>query len=139
MNTAERILQLVERNGITAAQLLRETNLPSSSISTWRKGLAKPSSDAIVKIASYFGVSTDFLLTGREHKDAITLEGSPLTTPPELLEIVNAIRNNKGDFTQIEINEVADFINFIKLKRDSRKKEFEYNKNKGASKSNTPL
>jgi len=30
------------------------------------KGRQKPSTDAIIKLAKYFGVSTDYLLTGEE-------------------------------------------------------------------------
>jgi len=51
--------------GITAAQLLREAGLHPSLITQWKQGLQKPSTDAIIKLAQYFGVSTDYLLIGK--------------------------------------------------------------------------
>ena len=126
MSVVERILNLVERNGITAAQLLRETGLHGTTITQWRKGAYKPSADAIFKIASYFGVSTDFLLTGKEFKDAdataTATEDAALTMPPELQDIFSAVHDDNNNFTQAELNEIADFVNFVRLKRKSRKK-----------------
>ena len=61
-----RILALIEQNKITANKLTADLALPSSAITEWKKGKAKPSTDAIIKISKYFGVSADFLLTGEE-------------------------------------------------------------------------
>ena len=60
----ERILKLIEERGITAYKLAIDVGLDSVVISHWKKGKAKPSTDAIVKIAKYFGVTADWLLTG---------------------------------------------------------------------------
>ena len=40
--------------------------MPSSAITEWKKGKARPSTDAVIKLARYFGVTTDYLLTGKE-------------------------------------------------------------------------
>lgn len=53
-------------SNITAKYLTTELELSNSSITDWKKGKAKPSTDAIIKIANFFEVSTDFLLTGKE-------------------------------------------------------------------------
>jgi len=53
-------------NNITAKCLTTELELSNSSITDWKKGKARPSTDAIIKIADYFEVSTDFLLTGKK-------------------------------------------------------------------------
>ena len=65
----ERIIDLIEKNGITAAKLLTDLGMARSSMSEWKKGKAKPSTDAIIKIADYFGVSTDYLLTDTTEED----------------------------------------------------------------------
>ncbi|HAU5241099.1 transcriptional regulator [Clostridioides difficile] len=59
-----RILDLMEKNNITAKQLTNDLEISNSSISDWKKGKGKPSSDAIVKMAEYFNVTTDYLLLG---------------------------------------------------------------------------
>lgn len=62
----ERILQLVGESGKTSKEILEQSELSKSSISDWKAGKGKPSSVAIVKLAKYFNVSTDYLLTGIE-------------------------------------------------------------------------
>jgi len=65
----ERILRLIEERGITAYKLTTDLGLGSGAVTEWKKGKSKPGTEAIIKIARYFGVSTDYLLTGEEaHK-----------------------------------------------------------------------
>lgn len=47
---------------ITAAQLSKDLDINSSRFTQWKKGLQNPSAEAIVKIAKYFNVSTDYIL-----------------------------------------------------------------------------
>jgi transcriptional regulator with XRE-family HTH domain len=62
----ERILNLMKERDVTAAQLTREIALTNGLVSQWKKGLQNPSTEAVIKIADYFGVTTDWLLTGKE-------------------------------------------------------------------------
>lgn len=60
--TTERILELMEQHGDTAYSLEKNTDLPTSTVVAWKKGKFKPSADAVVKVAQYYNVSTDYLL-----------------------------------------------------------------------------
>lgn len=60
--TIQRILHLIELAGITAKTLTQETGLSQSAISEWTNGKAKPSADALVRIAEYFEVPIEYLL-----------------------------------------------------------------------------
>ena len=62
----ERILKLIKESGITAKKLTDELELSNSAITDWKKGKARPSTDAIIKIANYFNISTDYILTGKD-------------------------------------------------------------------------
>lgn len=65
----ERILGLIAESGITAKELTERTGLNHSAISDWKKGKSKPGTDAVIKLAKYFDVSTDYLLMGEDpHK-----------------------------------------------------------------------
>ncbi|MDR1101200.1 MAG: XRE family transcriptional regulator [Clostridiales bacterium] len=57
----ERILELMKINNINASQLTKAIGINHSSINGWKKGLAKPSHGALVKIADYFNVSIEYL------------------------------------------------------------------------------
>ena len=72
-DTILRILSLIDNSGLTDKQILKELDLSSTStlITDWRRGKSKsPTIKHILKIAYFFNVSTDYLLTGKEnHKD----------------------------------------------------------------------
>jgi len=63
----DRILDLLKEKGVTAYKLTTDLGLPNSAVTDWKKGKAKPSTDAIIKIAEYFGVTTDYLLLGKKN------------------------------------------------------------------------
>ena len=63
MTLKERVFQLITDSGKSDNALTKEMELKSTAIADWRrKDNAKPSSDAIAKIAKYFNVSADYLL-----------------------------------------------------------------------------
>ena len=84
MQVAERILELMQERNVKAAQLTREIPLTNGLITQWKKGLQKPSTDAVVKIANYFGVTTDYLLQGTpstgapQQKETYQMDAKPL-------------------------------------------------------------
>ena len=76
-STIQRIISLIEMNNDTPARVLKEINLSTNSISEWKKGKGRPSTDAIIKFAQYYNVSTDYLLLGKlpeDNKDASLLQ-----------------------------------------------------------------
>jgi len=66
-SVVERILSLMKDNEVNGLKLTSDLGLSSSAVTEWKKGKMKPSADAIIKIANYFGVSIDYLLTGEEY------------------------------------------------------------------------
>ena len=60
--TLSRILELMQKEGLTAHQLEVRAGLSNASVQAWRNGRNKPSLDAISKLSDYFGVSVDYLL-----------------------------------------------------------------------------
>jgi len=59
---------LAERN-LKAADVCKGTGLPSSLFSEWKRGKSTPKADKLKKIADYFGVSVDYLMTGKEEPE----------------------------------------------------------------------
>ncbi|MBE6904330.1 MAG: helix-turn-helix transcriptional regulator [Ruminococcaceae bacterium] len=58
----QRILELMNEKKVNAKTLTTDIGLSSSAITEWKKGKAKPSVEALEKIANYFDVSVDYLL-----------------------------------------------------------------------------
>lgn len=63
--TVERIQRLIQESGLTAKYVFTKLELSTNSLSEWKKGKAKPSLDAIIKLATFFNVTTDYLLIGK--------------------------------------------------------------------------
>ena len=61
MTTYERIDKLRQKEGLSFNALEKRSGLTRQTIEKWQT-YCKPSSDAIVKLAKYFHVSTDYLL-----------------------------------------------------------------------------
>lgn len=64
----ERLLLLLKENSITKKQFLSDVGLGKNSFAYWEKTGAIPNQATIIGIASYFGVSVDYLLGNTEIK-----------------------------------------------------------------------
>ena len=62
MDSINRIFGLMKLNDISQAKLQKELGLSGGLLTQWKQGKQKPSTEAIIKIAEYFKVSTDYLL-----------------------------------------------------------------------------
>lgn len=66
MNTVEIIVHLIEKRGITEKKFLSDLDFNRTLLSDWKSGKSKSYTKYLQKIADYFNVSTDYLLTGKE-------------------------------------------------------------------------
>lgn len=58
--------KLLKESGVTAYRVAKETGVSQSTLTDWKNGRSTPKVDKLTKIADYFGVSLDYLLTGKE-------------------------------------------------------------------------
>lgn len=67
--------KLRDDRGVKDADVVKETGITKSTFSDWKNGRSKPKNDKLQKIADYFGVTLDYLTTGKEssEKKEITL------------------------------------------------------------------
>ena len=101
MTTIERILELQEESGMNNKALETAVGLTNASITSWKKGKYAPGVDAIVKLAQFFHVSTDYLLC---LSDARTHEvGISLSEEERLLIEAYRTTNVQGRFNIIHV------------------------------------
>lgn len=67
----QRIKTLCEKRSISIAKLESELGFGNSSIKKWER-VSSPSIDKIIKVASYFDVSVDYLLGRTDIEGSIT-------------------------------------------------------------------
>ena len=58
----EKFSELLEKTHKTAYRVSKDTGIPQSVLSDWKTGRSTPKADKLKIIASYFGVSVDYLL-----------------------------------------------------------------------------
>ena len=55
-------VQLLQKHNVSAYRVSKDTGIPESTFSDWKKGKSSPKLEKLQKIADYFGVSVDYLL-----------------------------------------------------------------------------
>lgn len=62
--------KLLDQKGVTAYKVAKETGLTTATLTNWKKGRYTPKQDKLQKIAEYFDVTVDYLLTGEDAEPA---------------------------------------------------------------------
>lgn len=65
--------QLLLKFGVSAYRVSKDAGVTQASLSTWKSGKSTPSSETLQKIANYFGVTVDYLMTGKEPEEKETV------------------------------------------------------------------
>ena len=67
--------KLRDELGLKDSDISKATGITKSTFSDWKSGRSKPKNDKLQKIADYFNVTIDYLMTGSE-KDHIPTNNS---------------------------------------------------------------
>lgn len=70
----DNFVRLCEQKGVKPSRALTEAGVPKSAYSYWRTEAgagndAKPTNQNAVKLAQYFGITVDYLLTGNQKEN----------------------------------------------------------------------
>ena len=96
---SDRIRKLIDSKGVTPYEVSKETGVPESSLSRILTKGANPNRKNRNKLAEYFNVSPEYLLTGKEEiiklaKDNITLDDDLVNRKEEFRAIVFYLNEN---------------------------------------------
>ena len=86
---------LCEKNGITPYKVGKETGIATSTLSDWKNGKSTPKQDKLKLIADYFGVSVDYLMTGKEPEQKEYPEREWTEEHLELLELFDGLKKEQ--------------------------------------------
>lgn len=102
---------LLQKNGITPYKVSKETGVSQSTLSDWKRGLSTPKLDKLQKIANYFGVTVNYLMTG---EDSVESSKPILTSKDErdiakdLENIMNKLSNKEAGPASFDGQELSD-------------------------------
>lgn len=82
--------KLLQTYGVTPYKVSKETGVSQSTLSDWKLGKITPKSDTMKKIADYFGVTVDYLMTGNEKPDI-----DPVLKPRDEKDIKDILANTE--------------------------------------------
>ena len=57
---------LLQKHGISTYKVSKDTGIAQSIFSAWTNGISTPKQDKLRKLADYFNVSVEYLMTGKE-------------------------------------------------------------------------
>lgn len=109
--------KLLKERNVTAYQVSKATGISTGSLSDWKNGRSSPKTDKLQKIADYFGVTVDYLITGNEKE-------KPALNEDELIkdEFVAFYGGAKKDLTQADIDDLKALVRLrAELNRDNIK------------------
>lgn len=89
-----RLRMLRQSKNLTQKQLADQLRLTKSVISAYETDLRMPSYDILVRLASIFGVTTDYLL-GVNHGQLIDISSLSEADSKMVIQLINRLKNNK--------------------------------------------
>lgn len=117
-NLYERIFFLCTENGIKPGKMCADLGISRGNISDLKMGrIESLSADKLAKIATYFKVSVDYLLTGEETKKAPTPEGERKVSDDD---IMFALWGDSDDVDKDDLDDVKRYAAFV---RERKKKK----------------
>ncbi len=111
--------QLRDKKGLTDYRVAQDLGFSRSTFTQWKTGSSQPKADKLQKIADYFGVSVEYLMTGETsdgyYYDAETAAvAQEIYQNPELHMLFDAARDSKPD----ELRKFAEMILLLKRKEN---------------------
>ena len=94
-----RVNDLCNQHNIKITALVKKLGISKSSPTNWKNN-ASPNSDAVIKIATYFNVSTDYLLLG--------INDNTSKDESDLIKIYRSLTTNGQKEAYRRINDIAD-------------------------------
>lgn len=87
----QRIRQLRQARSMSQVDLAKRLNVTKQSVSNWENDNIQPSIEMLVKLASVFSVSTDYLL-GLDSDELLDVSGLPGEVVAHLRQLVEDLR-----------------------------------------------
>lgn len=83
------------------SDVARATGITKSTFSDWKTGRSKPKQDKLQKIADFFGVTLDYLMSGTYDNQINTI----------------AAHHDEAEWTEEELEEIEEFKRYVLSKR----------------------
>lgn len=112
--------QIRDAAGCKDADVSKATGISKSTFSDWKSGRSKPKQEKLQKIADYFGVSVDYLMTGKNSSNIKVIDENDnvIVLDDEALELIDSLRKNPEMRMLFSVSKKAtkeDIIKAVKI------------------------
>ena len=111
--------QLLQKFGVTAYQVSKETGISQSTLSNWKNRRNTISTEKGKKIAEYFGVSLGYLMgTEEAEPNAVDPDKNPIVLDEEALEMLEELKTRPEMRTLFSVSKKAkkeDILKAVKI------------------------
>lgn len=90
--------QLLQKHGVTAYRVAKEAGVTQTALSNWKSGRSTPTTKTLQKIADYFGVTIDYLMTGKEPEE----QSEPTLTAKDQRDIQQILNQTRDQLMNQE-------------------------------------
>ena len=101
MSTIDKIILLLDQSGKSQKEFADFLGITKNAITDWKSGRIKSYRKYIPKIAEFFNVSTDYLLS--DSVEAPTQENEPLSISKLMGEFLKLSQEDKAEFIKYDI------------------------------------
>jgi transcriptional regulator with XRE-family HTH domain len=120
----EIFLKLLEEKGVSAYKVGKATGIAGSTFTDWKTGRSAPKQDKLQKIADYFGVTLDYLMTGEEQNSPYSDDMADLFVEISRSNDVNRIKRLLSyymDLNEREKDSVDSIVESLSDKGNQKK------------------
>lgn len=109
--------ELCQKNGLTPSGAAGKIGFNRASVTMWKNTGKAPKQDLLIKIADYFGVTTDYLL-GNKTEKAPTTSGERSVSDTELKF---ALWGDCEDIDDDDLEDVRRYAAFVRERKKGKK------------------
>ncbi len=120
----EIFLKLLEEKGVSAYKVGKATGIAGSTFTDWKTGRSAPKQDKLQKIADYFGVTLNYLMTGEEQNSPYSDDMADLFVEISRSNDVNRIKRLLSyymDLNEREKDSVDSIVESLSNKDNPKK------------------
>lgn len=115
----DHFLELCNKKGISPSKVALLNGISKTSVTRWKNG-ATPNGEILKKLADYFGVTTDYLLTGKKQENILVYDEDDniVALDDETLEVIDSLRKRPEMKILFSVSKKAtkeDIIKAVKI------------------------
>ena len=105
---------LCKTRNLTTYKVCQETGINRATISSWKTGRYMPKANTLQKIADYFGVTFEYLMTGSANENGFYLNADTATKAQEAYEKYGTLIDAANGCKEEDIQMAVDLLNRLK-------------------------